>query len=126
VVAGAAEVLAAYATEDVFYEHTSDFLFSDNASRAKAVIDAARHFPTPRTFAVLGRCLRAGPHVLRVAALDAAEQIGTDAVIPLIVEGLTHDTSACARRRWTSWRSWATPAAPIPRARCSGSSAAAT
>jgi twitching motility protein PilT len=90
IVSQAVSVLAHYAPEDVFHERVQHLLFSDEPVREKAVIDALRRFPTARTIQLLTRKLRDGTGVVRVAVMETAEAIGTDVVLPLLVEGLTH------------------------------------
>lgn len=89
IVAQGLAAIAMYASEDDFYNCAHDLLWSADPARQKAVVDAARRYPSPRTYGVLLRKLREAPNVVRVAAVESAEAIGNDAVVPLLVEALT-------------------------------------
>lgn len=89
IVAQAVSILALYAPEEVFLERTEHLLFSNEPSREKAVIDALRRFPSARTIQMLTRKLSEGATLVRVAVIETAEAIGTEVVVPLLVEGLT-------------------------------------
>src|SRR5437660_6696416 len=56
----------------------------------KAAVDGLRRFNSVRVMAALDRKMRAGPRAIRLAVLNALEAIGTDVVLPPLVEALGH------------------------------------
>ena len=89
IVAQAVSVLAHHASEEEFAVVTEPLLNDSDALRVRAVVEALRRFPTPRTVATLLKKLREGPNTVRTAVVETAEAIGTDTVLPLLVEALT-------------------------------------
>ena len=81
-------ILAKHSSEDTFLEHAEPILESGAPNREKAVIEALRHFASARTLKILLAKLRDGSNLVRVACVETAEAIGTDATVPILVEGL--------------------------------------
>ena len=81
---------SALSTEDDWFEYVGIFLDSDSVGMVKAAVDGLRRFSSARVMATLERKMRAGPRVIRIAVLNALEAIGTDAVLPPLVEALAH------------------------------------
>ncbi len=90
VVTSAIAGIAALASEDQYLTLAGPHLESANLALARAAIDGLRRFASPRVVSALHRRLRAGPNVLRFAALDALEAIGTGEVLAPLVEALGH------------------------------------
>jgi twitching motility protein PilT len=74
--------------EDEYFESIGPLLDAKGLSTARAALDAIQRFSSPRVMALLARKLHAGPNVIRMAVLGAAEAIGNDQVLPLVIEGL--------------------------------------
>lgn len=90
VVASAIAGISALASEDDYLTQVGPYLESANLVLARAAVDGLRMFASPRAVAALHLRLRAGPNVLRFAALDALEVIGTGDVLNPLVEALGH------------------------------------
>jgi len=91
VVVQAVLAFSALATEDDWFEYVGIFLDSDTVGMVKAAVDGLRRFSSARVMAALERKMRAGPRVIRLAVLGALEAIGTDAVLPPLVDALAHN-----------------------------------
>ncbi len=78
----------ALCNEDEYFESIGPLLDSKNLNLVKAGIAAIARFTSIRAMDLLARKLHAGPQVVRLAVLDAAEAIGNDEVLPLVIEGL--------------------------------------
>jgi twitching motility protein PilT len=81
---------SAVCSEDDWFEYVGIFLDSDATGMVKAAVDGMRRFTSPRVMAALERKMRAGPRAIRLAVLNALEAIGTDAVLPPLVDALAH------------------------------------
>ena len=81
---------SALSTEDDWFEYVGIFLDSDTMGMVKAAVDGLRRFSSTRVMAALERKMRAGPRAIRLAVLGVLEAIGTDAVLPPLVEALAH------------------------------------
>ena len=81
---------SALSTEDDWFEYVGIFLDADGVGMMKAAVDGLRRFTSSRVMVALERKMRAGPRVIRIAVLNALEAIGTDAVLPPLVEALAH------------------------------------
>jgi twitching motility protein PilT len=81
---------SALSTEDDWFEYVGIFLDSDTLGMVKAAVDGLRRFSSARVMAALERKMRGGPRAIRIAVLNALEAIGTDAVLPPLVEALGH------------------------------------
>jgi twitching motility protein PilT len=90
VVVQAILAFSALSTEDDWFEYVGIFLDSDTVGMVKAAVDGLRRFSSARVMAALERKMRAGPRVIRIAVLGALEAIGTDAVLPPLVDALAH------------------------------------
>ncbi|TMA19068.1 MAG: PilT/PilU family type 4a pilus ATPase [Deltaproteobacteria bacterium] len=90
VVVQAILAFSALSTEDDWFEYVAIFLDSDTVGMVKAAVDGLRRFSSARVMAALERKMRAGPRVIRIAVLGALEAIGTDAVLPPLVDALAH------------------------------------
>ena len=84
----AVAAFGALCSEDEFFESLGPLLDSKNLNMVKAVIGAVIRFTSPRALDLLTRKLHSGPHVVRMAVLEAAEAIANDQVLPLVVEAL--------------------------------------
>jgi len=82
---------SALASEDDWFEYVGIFLDSDTLAMVKAAVDGLRRFNSVRVMAALERKMRAGPRIIRIAVLNALEAIGSDAVLPPLVEALAHN-----------------------------------
>lgn len=90
VIVSALGALSSLGQEDAYFTHAGPHLASKSLAVAHAAIDGLRRFASPRAVSVLQDRLRAGPNVLRFAALDALEAIGTNDVLDPLVEALGH------------------------------------
>jgi twitching motility protein PilT len=90
VVVQAILAFSALSTEDDWFEYVGIFLDSDTVGMVKAAVDGLRRFTSTRVMAALERKMRAGPRVVRIAVLNALEAIGTDSVLPPLVDALAH------------------------------------
>jgi twitching motility protein PilT len=80
----------ALCSEDEYFESVAPLLDSKSLSTVRAAIEAVQRFSSPRVMTLLSRRLHAGPNVIRMAVLAAAEAIGNDQVLPLVIEGLNY------------------------------------
>jgi twitching motility protein PilT len=85
----ALDALAQIVGEDEFFERTYTLLDSPRADVVKGVIEALRRFGGTRTINVLRRKLRQGPNAVRQAVIGVLERIGSEEVLPLLVEALS-------------------------------------
>jgi len=85
-------------SEEDYWEFVSRFLESESIGLAKAAVEGLRRFVSPRSIAALERKLRAGPRAIRLAVLNTLEAIGTDAVLPPLVDALGHAHVAVRNR----------------------------
>src|SRR5437870_3011418 len=81
---------SALSTEDDWFEYVGIFLDSDTVGMVKAAVEGLRRYNSARVMAALERKMRAGPRLIRIAVLNALEGIGSDAVLPPLVEALAH------------------------------------
>jgi twitching motility protein PilT len=81
---------SALSTEDDWFEYVGIFLDADGVGMVKAAVDGLRRFTSARVMAALERKMRAGPRAIRLAVLGALEAIGTDSVLPPLVDALGH------------------------------------
>ena len=81
---------SALCAEEDWFEYVGIFLDADGIGMVKAAVDGLRRFSSPRVIAALERKMRAGPRAIRLAVLNALEAIGTDVVLPPLVEALGH------------------------------------
>ena len=85
----AMNVVAAYSSEAEFATITAPLLASNEAHKQRIVIEQLARFPSLRTIQILTRKLRERISAVQLAVVETAERIGTDAVLPILVEGLT-------------------------------------
>ena len=81
---------SALAAEEDWFEYVGIFLDSDSIGMVKAAVDGLRRFASTRVMNALERKMRAGPRAIRLAVLNALEAIGTDSVLPPLVDALAH------------------------------------
>ena len=81
---------SALCAEEDWFEYAGIFLDAESVGMVKAAVDGLRRFSSTRVIAALERKLRAGPRAIRLAVLNALEAIGTDAVLPPLVDALGH------------------------------------
>jgi len=89
---------SALSTEDDWFEYVGIFLDSDTVGMVKAAVEGLRRYNSARVMAALERKMRAGPRLIRIAVLNALEGIGSDAVLPPLVEALAHKQIAVRNR----------------------------
>ena len=89
VVAAGVDALAAVAPEEDFFRAVAPLLERASIALGKAVVEALRRYESPRAVEYLQRRFRAGPNAIRYAVVDSLEAIGTDAVLPALVEALS-------------------------------------
>jgi twitching motility protein PilT len=90
VVGHAIAALAQVASEDEYVFLVGAQLDSPVVTVARAAVAGLRLFPSPRVVGFLHRKLRQGPRLVRFAALDALEAIGTADVLKPLSEALGH------------------------------------
>jgi len=90
VVTHAIAALAQVASEDEYVFLVGSHLDSPVLAIARAAVEGLRLFPSPRVVGFLHRKLRQGPRVVRFAALEALESIGTADVLKPLSEALGH------------------------------------
>jgi twitching motility protein PilT len=89
----AAPAVGAYCSlcsEDRYFERIASLLDSEFPSLVRAAVIGLGRFASPRAIGALTRKLREGPNNIRLAVLDTLETIGTDNILPALVEGLSH------------------------------------
>ena len=74
--------------EDDFFERTQHMADSPRAEVVVSFIELLAESGTERAFNILRRKLREGPDSVRKAVLVALEKVGTEAVLPLLVDAL--------------------------------------
>jgi twitching motility protein PilT len=77
-------------SEDEYFESIAPLLDAKTVPIVRSAIEAVGRFSSSRVMALLTRKLHAGPNVIRMAVLAAAEAIGNDQVLPLVIEGLNY------------------------------------
>jgi len=86
----AVAAFAASCSEDALFRRLGVFLESDDAAHVKAVVAGLGRFGSARSIRALERRFLSGPDDIRFLVLDTLEQIGTDAVVPALVEALAN------------------------------------
>jgi twitching motility protein PilT len=81
---------SALCSEDEYFEAIAPLLEAKSVSTVRSAVEAISRFSSPRAMALLSRKLHGGPNVIRMAVLAAAEAIGNDQVLPLVIEGLNY------------------------------------
>ncbi|MBN2371842.1 MAG: PilT/PilU family type 4a pilus ATPase [Vicinamibacteria bacterium] len=90
VAAPAVNAYCGLCSEDHYFERIAPFLDADSPSIVRAAVIGLGRFSSPRAIGALTRKLREGPNNVRLAVLDTLETIGTDDILPALVEGLSH------------------------------------
>ena len=89
------EGIAAYASlcdEDGYFATLAPFLRSPNPAVAAAAVAGLHRHDSPRAVDALERKLHEGPTTVRLAVLAGMEAMGSDAVVPGLVEALSDRT----------------------------------
>jgi twitching motility protein PilT len=81
---------ALLAAEEDYFTNVVPLLDSPSLNVVKAGVEGLRRFSSARAIAALTGKLRSGPNVIRFAAIDALEAIGTQQVLSPLVEALGH------------------------------------
>ncbi len=87
-VIGIVKSFSALATVDEWFDHVATCLDSSRLAVVKTAIQGLSRFDDPRVIALLRGKLRMSPKVVRLAILDTLEAIGSDAVLPPVVDAL--------------------------------------
>jgi twitching motility protein PilT len=90
VVTQAIASVSAIASEDEYFTRVAPFLEQANLNLVKAALEGLRNFSSPRAIEALTRLLRAGPNTIRFTVMATLEAIGTDVVVPPLIEVLGH------------------------------------
>jgi twitching motility protein PilT len=90
IVCTAITTLAVLCDESLFVEHIEPFKNTQSLPLVRAIVEALRNYKSNTAIEWLGRKLRLGPNAIRLAVLGSLEAIGTDEVVPMIVEALKH------------------------------------
>lgn len=83
------KALAIIGPEQKFFEQAGPMLVSTNADVVRTVLEAVAHFKSQRTIDLLRRKLHQGPNQVRLTVLEVLEEIGTDDVVPILVDALS-------------------------------------
>ncbi|MCK6502180.1 PilT/PilU family type 4a pilus ATPase [Myxococcota bacterium] len=94
----AVQAFAGMADEDQWFEHLPAALESRRPAVVRAAVSSLGAFRSPRAIATLQSKLRTGNKAVRVVVLDTLEAIGTDAVLPALVDALSHKSLAVRSR----------------------------
>src|SRR5207237_5965662 len=89
---------SALSTEDDWFEYVGIFLDSDTVGMVKAAVEGLRRYNSARVMAALERKMRDDARLIRIAVVNALEGIGSDAVLPPLVEALAHKQIAVRNR----------------------------
>jgi twitching motility protein PilT len=90
VVTQAIAAVSAIATEDEYFTEVAPFLGQANLKLVKVALEGLRSFSSPRAIETLTWLLRAGPNTIRFSVMETLEAIGTEVVVPPLVEMLGH------------------------------------
>jgi twitching motility protein PilT len=90
IVCSAIVALSGACDETRFIEHIEPFRDTQSLAVVRAITDAMRNYKSTIAIDWLGRRMRIGPNVIRLAAIASLEAIATDDVVPLLVETLKH------------------------------------
>ncbi len=81
---------ASLCAEGQYFDTLARFLDHESPAVAAAAVTGLQRFDTGRAVEALERKLREGPSSVSLAALGAMETIASDAVVPGLVDGLSH------------------------------------
>jgi twitching motility protein PilT len=87
------EAIGAYAalcSEEQYFERVERFLDDGSPSVMVAAVAGLARFASPRAILALERKLREGPTSVRLAVLETLEVIGSEEILPTLVEALAH------------------------------------
>jgi twitching motility protein PilT len=90
VVAATITALAGLSEESLFLEQIEALKDTQSLPLVRAIVEALRNYKSSSAIAWLSRKLRLGPNAIRLAAIGSLETIGTDDVVPTLVEALRH------------------------------------
>jgi twitching motility protein PilT len=76
--------------EDDYFLAIAPYLDAPEVDVVRAAITGMQRFRSPRVFAALERKLRAGPNALRLAVIETLEVVGSDEILPVLVEAVGH------------------------------------
>jgi twitching motility protein PilT len=85
-------------TEDAYFERIPQFLDFESPGVVRAAVLGLQRFSSPRAIMTLERKLRAGPNAVRLAVLDTLEAMGSDTILPPLVQALSHRQLAVRTR----------------------------
>lgn len=94
----AVSAYGALCSEDELFEVLGPAFDSPNTAVVRAAVESVRRFDSPRAIEALERKFRMGPNPVRIAVLNVAENIGNDAVLPILAEALKHKQQAVRNR----------------------------
>ncbi len=86
VVVRAVQAINAEGAEDDFFVHLEPRLDAANLRLTRAILEGLKRFNSPRAINTLQERFRAGPNKVRLIVLEILEQIGTTAIVPILVE----------------------------------------
>ena len=90
VILEAISTYGALAEEGDFLDRMQGNLRSENQVLVRATLSAMSRFSSPRVMRLLIKHFRMGPKSVRLGVIDTVEAIGTQEMVPILVEGLTH------------------------------------
>ncbi len=90
VVSAAVSAFSMLASEAEWFVHVAPMLDSPALPVVRAALEGLRRFSSVQTIAALERKLNSGPQSIRLVVLDVLESLDTDAILPLLVEALSH------------------------------------
>ncbi len=90
IVCVAITTLAVLCDETLFVEYIEPFKNTQSLPLVRAIVEALRNYKSNTAIEWLGRKLRLGPNAIRLAVLGSLEAIGTDEVVPMLVDALKH------------------------------------
>ncbi len=90
VLAAATAAFGGLANEDEWFDFAAPALESPHMVVAVAALTGLRRWSSPRALDALRAKFRSGPKAMRLEVLAALEHIGSDGVVPLLVEAVSH------------------------------------
>jgi twitching motility protein PilT len=95
------EAIAAYAricSEEEYFDNVGGYLHCENIRLVRSAVEGLSHFSSGRTIATLERKLYIGPNMIRLAVLEAVQQIGTTRVCKVLLKALEHKSNLVRER----------------------------
>jgi len=77
-------------TEDGYFERIPQFLEFESPGVVRAAVLGLQRFSSARAIMTLERKLRAGPNAVRMAVLETLEAMGSNDILPPLVDALAH------------------------------------